>query len=714
MSNLANSAATGSFSSLDKLWKGKKYLVPEATLQRTLGVALKGNDTFQNPGKPKARRGVCLPFVEGAVAVLMGHVSKAVLPPASSHIWCQVAAAAYTNVTSAPRQAADVVVGIDSGGCAIYNTIASSGGSGGKTDLTVYPLALLEAALRLTRGDRSGVALLEAHLKLCDYLKTMNELPITGNSSAAQQVRSNSAPVVKAAIESHFRSATDEAYEFLTFGRTTTGQGAVPNKIIWHTELAGVSAPPGWRPGMADIATLLVDPGMLRDFINDGRWPRPVAAGAGAAAGNSPGGQAGAGAATSGPRPARGRNSGAGTAMPRTPPATAPAAPSMPVEPHIRLLRATAQMRAGEGGPLSYLLQGPPGGGKTYSVTHAGDGIPTESVVWSDAPVEPLVAELSRNLQGAWMPTLGLLGAVVRLSMLAALRIALKRGATIAEALTAHHGTRSAELLEALARDPDDKQVLQDLDGHALPFHTEAWQPVSDAYFESGAPEVGAVYRFVFDEVFGLSKNKAAEQLLKALLANMRPLKLPGAGWHTLYALNVHFVGLGNSSIVDKLNAAVISRFGAVMSLQHPSEAEEIRRMKFAREKAEAASKGKTFVPRPASLRLVDHVYEPPVPKMSVNVPAAVDSAVYKFAQYTRDEFGKSRFREPIDPRGTEQLAVMIGHLIAEGTPEREAFKIAAQSALAKVATVDAIWGLPSAQDKNDLIQKITTLAQTI
>src|SRR5205085_11602438 len=103
----------------------------------------------------------------------------------------------------------------------------------------------------------------------------------------------------------------------------------------------------------------------------------------------------------------------------------------------------------------------------------------------------------------------------------------------------------------ALAHNPDDKTVLQDLDDHALPFYTAAWQPVSDAYFESGAPEVGAVYRFVFDEVFGLSKNKGAEQLLKALLANLRPLKLPGAGWHTLYALNVHFVGLGNSSIVD-------------------------------------------------------------------------------------------------------------------------------------------------------------------
>ena len=709
MTNLTNSRAAGTFSSLDKLWKGKKYLVPAASLQRTLGVALKGNDIFQHSGKPKTRRGVCLPFVEGAIAVLMGNVTRAVLPPASSSIWCQVSLVAYMDVTSAPAQTRDVIVGIDRDTTTIYNTIASSSGSGGKTDFTVYPLALLDAAYRLTKGDRSGVALLEAHLKLADYLKTMNELPVTGNSNAAAQVRSNNSPLVKSTLETLFRAATDEAYEFLTFGVTTTGLRAVPNKIFWHTELAAAQTPPGWRPGMADITTLFTDPDELKGFIADGLWPRPAAGSN--AAGAQPAASPGAGGQPAAPRQSRGRNRQPATAAPPAGPAPAPA---VPVEPHVRILRATALMRAGEGGPLSFLLQGPPGGGKTYSVTHAGDGIPTESVVWSDAPVEPLVAELSRNLTGAWTPTLGLLGSVVRLSMLAALRIALKRGAAIAEALATHHGTRSAELLAALARDPDDKTVLADLDDHALPFYTEAWQPVSDAYFESGAAEVGAVYRFVFDEVFGLSKNKGAEQLLKALLANRRPLKLPGAGWHTLYALNVHFVGLGNSSIVDKLNAAVISRFGAVMSLQHPSEAEEVRRMRHAREKADEAAKGKTSVPRPASLRLVDHVYEPPVPKMAVNVSAAADSAVYKLAQYTREEFGKGRFREPIDPRGTEQLAVMIGHLVADGMSERDAFTTAAQCAIAKVATVDPIWGLPSAQDRNDLVKQITTFAQTI
>jgi hypothetical protein len=652
--------------------------------QTTLGLEIKGGDKFNTPGKPKQPRVLCVPITEGLLAVLCRCVSS--VSVVGQAVWCRISVDAYQDVhcisASMPRPPG-AVVGIDSQVPRFMTTLASTSQNAkadeGKTELSVYPLALLAAAIAYQTGGNGGRRLLETHLDLLHELEAIGELPLTGSSQAADELRQGKNPGLSDRLKSLVRSVTDEAYEYLTYEQTTTGLQVPPaQRNCWKSVKTNVSEPPGWRPGQTDMADLLMKPDLLEDFLNDRLWPRP-----------QPQQQ------QQSSRKTKAAVTAASIVEPAPsvrPPTREPAPDAFP---WCRYIRLAAGICPPTGGSYSLLLQGPAGTRKTTSVFAAGDGMPTVRFsVTAESQVELLLGDYGRNADGQWTPRLGELARVVRASMLAAFKVALQRGGRVTNTLSRFTSTPLLSIIAKVAADPTDQDVLAELDQMAWPFDSDVWLPFEAAYFESKAPEVGPVVRVFFDEAHDASQNPSLETALKVLFEDQRKLllSLAGAGWRDLYGPNCHFVAAGNPDEAarrgSEFGRALRSRFGFTFGVGYPIEEDETKLVESATQSANVL-----FTYPPMDLALAGFSYEPPV-RVAKPIPREMAEAIAKLGAWTRDQRRRGMLGECLDVRGTIQIARTASHLLAKGDALGQAFKEAVEPVLARLAKLDED-GLP-------------------
>ena len=181
-------------STINKLFNARYSGLVVAGFKSTLGLEIKGGEKFNTPGKPKQPRVVCVPIAEGLLAVLRNCVSS--VSVVGQAVWCRISADAYQDVhcisASMPRPLG-AVVGIDQQVPRFMTTLASTSQNAkadeGKTELSVYPLAMHAAAVTYQSGGNGGRKLLELHLDLLRELNVIGELPLTGSSQAADNLR---------------------------------------------------------------------------------------------------------------------------------------------------------------------------------------------------------------------------------------------------------------------------------------------------------------------------------------------------------------------------------------------------------------------------------------------------------------------------------------------------------------------------------------------
>jgi hypothetical protein len=256
--------------------------------------------------------------------------------------------------------------------------------------------------------------------------------------------------------------------------------------------------------------------------------------------------------------------------------------------------------------------------------------------------------------------------------MLAAFKIALKRGGRIADTVSRFKGASLLPLIEKIVADPMDQDALAELDRLAWPFDLDVWAPFEAAYFESGGPEIGPVIRVFFDEAHDASQNPSLETVLKVLFEDQRKLMLSiaGAGWRDLYGANCHFVAAGNPDEAarrgSEFGRALRSRFGFTFGVGYPVEEDEAKLVESATQSANAL-----FNYPPIDLSLVSLSYEPPV-RAANPISPDMAGAIAKLGAWTRDQRRRGMLGECLDVRGTIQIARTASHLLATGdTPGR-------------------------------------------
>lgn len=687
-------------STINKLFNARYSGLIVTGFKGTLGLEVKGGEKFNTPGKPKQPRVLCVPIAEGLLAVLRNCVSS--VSVVGQAAWCRISADAYQDVhcisASMPRPVG-AVVGIDSQVPRFMTTIASTSPNAkadeGKTELSVYPLALLSAVVAYQTGSNGGRPLLELHLDLLRELNRLGELPLTGNSQAADELRQGKNPGLSDRLKSLVRSVTDEAYEYLAYGQTTTGLQALPiQRNCWTSVKTTVVEPPGWRPGQADMADLLTKPDLLQGFLSDRLWPRP---------------QQQPSQPQQRPKKAKAVVTAASISPSVSSPTTEPLADTFP---WCRYIRLAAGICPPAGGSYNLLLQGPAGTRKTTSVFAAGDGMPTiRFSVTAESQVELLLGDYGRNSSGQWTPRLGELARVVRASMLAAFKIALKRGGQILKTVSRFVGSPLLPIIEKVVADPTDQSALTELDQVAWPFDSEAWLPFEAAYFESGASEVGPVIRVFFDEAHDASQNSSLETVLKVLFEDQRKLMLSiaGAGWSDLYGPNCHFVAAGNPDEAarrgSEFGRALRSRFGFTFGVGYPIEEDEAKLIEGATQ-----SVGALFNYPPIDLTLAGFSYEPPA-RVSKPITREMAEAVAKLGAWTRDQRRRGMLGECLDVRGTIQIARTASHLLATGVQPDQTFKEAIEPVLARLAKLDED-GLPVDAEVESVRQHAEYLAR--
>jgi hypothetical protein len=678
-------------STINKLFNARYSGLVVAGFKSTLGLEIKGGEKFNTPGKPKQPRVVCVPIAEGLLAALRNCVSS--VSVVGQAIWCRISADAYQDVhcisASMPRPLG-AVVGIDPQVPRFMTTLASTSQNAkadeGKTELSVYPLALLAAAVAYQAGGSGGRRLLEVHLDLLRELNTIGELPLAGSSQAADNLRQGNNSSLSDRLKALVRSVTDEAYEYLTYGQTTTGLQALPTqRNCWQTVKTNVVAPPGWRPGQPDMADLILKPDLLADFLNDRSWPRPQPQQQ----------QQPQPSSQQKPRKAKAAARATATTQPASSVNSPTTEPQPDAFPWCRYIRLAARICPPAGGSYSLLLQGPAGTRKTTSVFSAGDRMPTVRFsVTAESQVELLLGDYGRNASGQWTPRLGELARVVRASMLAAFKVALKRGGHIAGTVSRFKGASLLPVIEKIAADPTDQDSLAELDRLAWPFDPDVWATFESAYFESGAPEVGPVIRVFFDEAHDASQNPSLETVLKVLFEDQRKLMLSiaGAGWRDLYGPNCHFVAAGNPDEAarrgSEFGRALRSRFGFTFGVGYPMEEDEAKLVEGATQSANAL-----FNYPPIDLALASFAYEPQV-RVARPIPREMAEAVAKLGTWTRDQRRRGMLGECLDVRGTIQIARTASHLLATRDTPSQAFMEAVEPVLARLAKLDED-GLP-------------------
>lgn len=695
-------------------WFGNWYKGKVAnTFLQLLGVRLEGGEAWDDPSiltklpgtKAKKERFLCLPGVEALEAVLTGCVRHVVV--AGHVVSFEIDARAYANSHSIPGGVSSpVVAGVEPVNNLIYTNQQSTGSrsssTDGKTELSSF-VALLLAAANDYRVDGHAHAkdALSAYAELAAALDDLGELPITGSTGVAVGMRAGTNSVAAAKVRNLARSAVDALYNYACWFRSRAYGAGKASAENWRVEHRAHNTVPGWRAGSPDLASLLTDSAALAGFLSDRQFPRPAAAPA-PSAGTSTGVPPGAGS------PARAGRTGARSSTP------APAAnPPSPFDEVVTGYALTAV--ESDGGCGNVIITGPPGVGKTTGLLAASDAMPTAYVeLDSGMLARDLVAKVEKRADGQWEPVLHDFGAVCRLAMMRSIVIAIRRGGSIDGTLVQYKGHPTAEALAALAANQDDKDALALLDGLANPVYGETWLPVDAAYWESGAPAIGPVYRFVFDEVFDGAGSSTVNTFLKAILAKRRLFKLGIAGTTPLTALNVHICAAGNASASARFQSAVMSRFHGAYALPKPTKDVMVERAKWMIGRAKALTAGKPGAQsRPTDFSLVNHTFEPPVRQVADLTSTCFDQ-VTAFSEHTCTLYESGKLVEPFDARGVIGTLTLIAHMRGGGKTEKAAFSVALKSVLPKLCKVEPKWGLPVEETHDKLKEKVDELARNL
>jgi hypothetical protein len=697
-------------------WFGRSVGNASHNFQQLLGLSLVANSTWIDNTIPTKLRGtparpsrvLSAHGVEALEAALMGRLSGvdingymlvfAVAPEAYEHS----VVSSQIGVLAGP-----VIAGVEPQGSTIFTNLASTStrwaGNAGKTELSSFAAMLLMAIndYRLD-GHQQSKDVVGAYYEMAKEVDAIAALPLSAGS--IRRVPTTPAATISR-LEELVRKAMDALYIYAAYTREMAFGRSAATTHSWSLEHRALTTVPNLRPGSRDLAELLTDVQALAGFLGDRQWPRPAAQSPQPAA-----------APPAAPSPSRAR---AARATPRaTTPSPTPLTPARPRSAFDDLIIGSALCTAeDEGGCANLIVTGPPAGGKTTGLLEASDSMPTVIVELSeDMLTRDLTASVERNPDGTWGPVLHPWARACRTAMLRALVIALSRGGEIAGTLGKFKPAVDpvAKVLAQLAADPGDKDVVADLDRVARPEFGETWAAVDSAYWESGAPAVGPVFRFVFDEIFDGARNRKLNTFLKGIMAKRRLFSLGIAGSLPLTALNVHITAAGNASAADKFQSAVVSRFHCSYALPKPTNQVLISRAKFMVKAAQeaAASKPKSQKP-PINFALVEQAYTPPVRQIAELTDACYEKLA-EFSEFTCTQYQAKRFAEPVDARGVIALASMIAHMKGGGMGERAAFEASAKSVVSKVAKIDPIWGLPVAQDMTDLITKITALSAAI
>ena len=369
---------------------------------------------------------------------------------------------------------------------------------------------------------------------------------------------------------------------------------------------------------------------------------------------------------------------------------------------------------AGEVGQ-AILFAGPASTGKTRAMLSARDRMPTvRTSMTAESDVALAVGDLGRSPSGEWTPRLGRLSHVVRYAMLAAIVVSFRRGRQLPRDWTRSPfaAPDTVEAIERLAVHPDDPEAIRLLETHAWPYDPESWDQVNAAWMALEAASIGPTVRLVLDEIHdAATANSDFQTLLKLALEDERVFltELGGAGWRPMYCHNVHVTAAGNPDERGQFGRALRSRFAYTISVGYPSRDEEIRWHK-------SAFTGTAETLRITSARplsITDGVWEPKVlPSRALSEPeirAAVDLGVW-----SREQYSAGRLAEGLDPRGVAAVCRMMAHVAAsEGLTAPDAFTASSALVADRLAEMTEM-GLPDANQREAVLQKVAQLAKGI
>lgn len=388
----------------------------------------------------------------------------------------------------------------------------------------------------------------------------------------------------------------------------------------------------------------------------------------------------------------------------------APKAAPVPVNTESALERAIRW--AGEVGQ-AILFAGPASTGKTRAMLSARDLMPTvRTSMTAESDVALAVGDLGRSPSGEWTPRLGRLSHVVRYGMLSAIIVAFRRGRQLGRdwTRTPFAAPDTVEAIERLAVHPDDPEAIRLLDTHAWPYDPESWDQVNAAWMALEAASIGPTVRLVLDEIHdAATANTDFQTLLKLALEDERVFltELGGAGWRPMYCHNVHVTAAGNPDERGQFGRALRSRFAYTIAVGYPSRDEEIGWHKASF--TGAAEGVRITSARPLSI--TDGVWEPKVlPSRALSEPeirAAVDLGVW-----SREQYSAGRLAEGLDPRGVAAVCRMMSHVAAsEAMTAPDAFTASSALVADRLAEMTEM-GLPDANQREAVLQKVAQLAK--
>ncbi|MCC6745209.1 MAG: hypothetical protein IT175_15210 [Acidobacteria bacterium] len=388
----------------------------------------------------------------------------------------------------------------------------------------------------------------------------------------------------------------------------------------------------------------------------------------------------------------------------------APKAATVPVNTESALERAIRW--AGEVGQ-AILFAGPASTGKTRAMLSGRDQMPTvRTSMTAESDVALAVGDLGRSPSGEWTPRLGRLSHVVRYGMLSAIIVAFRRGRQLGRdwTRTPFAAPDTVEAIERLAVHPDDPEAIRLLDTHAWPYDPASWDLVNAAWMALEAASIGPTVRLVLDEIHdAATANSDFQTLLKLALEDERVFltELGGAGWRPMYCHNVHVTAAGNPDERGQFGRALRSRFAYTIAVGYPSRDEEIGWHKASF--TGAAEGVRITSARPLSI--TDGVWEPKVlPSRALSEPeirAAVDLGVW-----SREQYSAGRLAEGLDPRGVAAVCRMMSHVAAsEAMTAPDAFTASSALVADRLAEMTEM-GLPDANQREAVLQKVAQLAK--
>ena len=652
---------------LQKLFIAKYTGKNAIAWDRRFGIDISGNSSFSVADTNRRNpRKVCLPIVEGLAAVCLGQISGSHLD-SSRRIWVKLSPEAYrdSHTTAclpqpAPAPGRDAIGYLDRAS----NEIGSSFPS------TSDRAARSPASARFRRGSKTEISI--AALGLIEALVVWRD----GRDSRAKDLlaahlellrtieRNQGGPAASTRLATLVTDVSDRIYSWISYHGHKKAESPVPELgfgPVAEWPLAGDAADELASAASGSLHNIISDVTRLEEELGSSR-----------------------------PRSAIQSVADAESALQRA----------------IRW--------AGEVGQ-AILFAGPASTGKTRAMLSARDQMPVvRTSMTAESDIALAVGDLGRSASGEWTPRLGRLSHVVRYAMLAAIIVSLRRGRQLPRDWTRSPfaAPDTVEAIERLGVHPDDPEAIKLLDRHAWPYDSESWDQVNAAWMALEAATIGPTVRLVLDEIHdAATANSDFQTLLKLALEDERVFltELGGAGWRPMYCHNVHVTAAGNPDERGQFGRALRSRFAYTVAVGYPSRDEEIGWH-------QASFTGCPEMVRITSARpisITDGVWEPQVSRARAlsesEIRAAVDLGVW-----SREQYSAGRLAEGLDPRGVAAVCRMMAHLsAAEGINAPDAFAASAALVADRLAEMTEM-GLPDANQREAVIQKVAQLAKGI